>query len=95
MWQKVTRDIRPRDSASCGDTRLQNQTASYSLASCVFYWLTRRISIAFFRSDLLPASIVRDDYFDLFVRGIAAAVGARDRGRIDPSIAITLSLGSK
>lgn len=52
-------------------------------------------TVAIFSVDLSSALVVRNDYFDLFVRGIAAAVGAGDGGRVDASIAITFPLGSK
>jgi hypothetical protein len=52
-------------------------------------------SIATLMIDLSPADVVRHDYLDLFVRGVTAAVGARDSSRIDASVAVALSLGSK
>lgn len=55
----------------------------------------RTDTVAIFSVDLSPALIVGHDYFDLFLGGIAAAVGAGDGSRIDASVAATLPLCSK
>lgn len=53
------------------------------------------VSSTIFAIDLSSAHIVRDRYLDRFLRGIAAAVRARDGSGIDASVAVALSLGSK
>ena len=67
----------------------------YGESGCVILLAAGTGRVAIFSIDLHPALIMGHGYFDLFLRGVSAAVGAGDGNRIDASIAGAFPLRSK